>query len=110
MKIKWRLYVDIYDSLTRKNLPPEDLSNGEITKKEGIKELFTQVAALLPNDMNYFKDPIFTVRTKSLTLESTLSFAGKDENQKRSPCIFLESESELPSTNDLQKMIIEFTK
>jgi hypothetical protein len=110
MKIKWRLYVDIYDILTRKDLPAIELATGTIKKKEEFKDLIGQIVTLLPKDANYFKDSVATVRTTSLTLESPLSFSSDNENHRKSPGLVLEPDSEGPNTQELQAIMQEHTK
>jgi hypothetical protein len=110
MKITWRLYLDIYDIESRKDLASIDLDTGSITKQDEIKELFSKLEQALPKDANYFKDPISTIRTKSLTLESPLCFSSKDGSQRNSPGLILEPSSDVPSIIDLQTMILEYTK
>jgi hypothetical protein len=117
MKVKWRLYVDIYDTLSRKDLPSVDLSHGIITKPDEIKEVFEKIDELLPKDAYYFKAPATTLKTKSLTLESPLCYspigvtaAQNEENKKFSPAVAFEPEGDSPTIQDLQSWIEEYLK
>lgn len=108
MKIKWRLYIEIYDTLTRQNLPPVDLATGLIVEQAELKELFSKVATFLPGDASYFRNPSTTMRTMSLTIESRLCYPSKDGNQLNSPALILEPDSEGLNILDLQGLMLEF--
>ncbi len=108
MKIKWRLYIEIYDTLTRENIPPVDLATGLIVQQTELQELFSKVAAFLPADASYFKEPSTTMRTMSLTIESRLCYPSKNGNQLNSPALILEPDSEGLNILDLRGLMLEF--
>jgi hypothetical protein len=109
MKLKWKLYIDIYDTTTRQDLPPMDLGSGILAQESDLKDLMDLIGTLLPKDANYFKDPVATLRTTSVTLESRLCYTKDNENQRNSPALLLEPENpESVKIEQLQSIVEHF--
>lgn len=115
MKIKWRLYVDIYDTISRTDLPSVDLSSGVCEKKDEIKSLFQKVADFLPRDANYFKDCAVALKTKSIVLESPLCYTspaseGNEDTRRYSPALIFDLDCTDITIYDLHSLLLESSR